>query len=841
MNNKVWTYNDPKSLLTQKGHKYFFEDCLHICATSNMARALSDNVKSIDSKSYIFSMNKYLEATLTNWSDSEYKLEQLFSLADKLELMIKNELDESNKNLLLSFLKNKNEVLDTLRLLSIVDLRSNALNNSLELDKTNQYLFDLLEWFNQNYDIKRTVSDFETVLKHLDTPTDIKKVIFHGFYFVTPEQQVVFEWTSRKNVEIISLNFREMKHENEFSFISNFIGPEYFWEEYENWNIYDEKSIDGRGNRFYEAINASEMNSDTSLEALDLFEFNNFIDFISYSNNQIIFNENDESADKMKVIATNAEFMNDKLQEYYPEYYKNYQNFLKFPIGFLLMSVHGFWNEDEVSISPEEMLSILGTRFFFSDNSEEWITEAFSDMKIYFKGCRTKDDWSSRFKQLGTIKKMIEGSFEGNSDQDKYLHPDAKLNNDTPFSFLPYLSLASETISLVETKCFEAITFVEDLLNDDDERIDLNSHLTKINRIINSAKENSFSDMESRAILDKIQERLSGKVNIKSISKNNITEAINFYLSGDLSDDSLVVEPLVNVDGEMFRNNKLHVTGLDEKGLPYGEYKLPWPITKNLLEELVEVNSYMKLLKYRNDSVLDITRYLLFLMFQFTEELELSYIKNYEENINLDKSFYLDLIDDLWKIKEKKSLESSSEKQEKYIYEKMNLSEITDEKDIKAAFRVNPKRGMYQLIEPRVTYNNLLQQEMLISRIGSILLSSMNEDLALNFLELIFPQFDRFQIETNFKSSKNFRGTYQDQMRKGTVTRPFLFLNLPWSSKKSDEDSKMNITDLYEQIGASIMIDFDQIEEIEMKNNWACPYGMLTTNFTLSEARTNDN
>ena len=832
MRNSVWTYNDPKSLLTQNGYHHFFEEALHICATGNMTKALKENMDSISSSSYIFSMSEYLSIVLKNWSDTEYRLEQLFALSDKLELMINNEDNISDKNLLTSFLKNKDEVLDTLRLFSIINLKFSDLKKDEEINKTNYYIFYLLDWFDKNFEIKKIDIDFDKLLISLEVPQNIKKVVFHGFYFVTPEQQIVFEWTDNQQVELVFLNFREMKHEKEFKFISNFIGPEYNWPVYEKWNIFDEKTIDGRGNRFFESLDAHKKVHDSSLESLKLFEFSNFIDFISFSDNQIILGNEEEPSNKMKVLATNAEYMNEKLQEYYPEYYKNYQNFLKFPIGFLLISVHKFWDENKVSIEPKEMLSILDTRFFLNNTNEEWVIEAFSDMMIYFKDCQTKDEWQSRFQQLFTIKKIIERSFEGDSDQDKYLNPDLKLTNDTPFSFLPYLSLSSKTISVVEKKCFEIFSFAEDLLNVDDEKIDLNNHLSKLNKIISTAAENSFSDIESKIILDKIQERLSGEVKIREISKTNISEAINYYLSGNLSDETLVIEPLINIDGEIFRNNKVHVTGLDEKSLPYGEYKLPWPITNDFLEELVESNRYIKLLKYRNEAVIDMTRYLLFLLLQFTDSLELSYIKNYEDNTNLEKSFYLELIDDLWSINEVTIKDNLNINKEVIQFEKMELNEISDDPDVRAAFRINLKRGMYQLINPRVTYKRLLQQEMLVSRIGSILLDQMNDESAIVFLELIFPQFDRFQIELHLTESKGFKDSYLTLMKQGIAKRPFLFIEQPW---RISTESKRSIKDLYEQIGPPFFVDFDKSESKQAKENWACPYYMFTTDFGLSE------
>src|SRR5699024_5306327 len=142
-------------------------------------------------------------------------------------------------------------------------------------------------------------------------------------------------------------------------------------------------------------------------------------------------------------------------------------------------------------------------------------------------------------------------------------------------------------------------------------------------------------DAEDESILIDLTNKLNQQVNVKEVNKDYLNEAVQFYLSGTANeDDEELVEPLINIDGELFRNRAIHITGLDEKGLPYGEYSLPWPLSELLIEKLAIDNKYLKLLVYRNESVVHMSRYLLHLMFKQINKVEISHIKNYEDNSN---------------------------------------------------------------------------------------------------------------------------------------------------------------------------------------------------------------
>lgn len=64
----------------------------------------------------------------------------------------------------------------------------------------------------------------------LELPLDTdKKIVLHGFYFITPEQQVFLKMFERAGVDIIFFQYFDNRFEKTFNFIRSFISSKYYW------------------------------------------------------------------------------------------------------------------------------------------------------------------------------------------------------------------------------------------------------------------------------------------------------------------------------------------------------------------------------------------------------------------------------------------------------------------------------------------------------------------------------------------------------------------------------------------------------------------------------------
>src|SRR5699024_5742373 len=277
--------------------------------------------------------------------------------------------------------------------------------------------------------------------------------------------------------------------------------------------------------------------------------------------------DKEESNKKDKIImATNSQYMNNRMQEFYPEKYKNYRNFLKYPIGYLLVQLHEMWDAEgqKLLADNEHIMKILSSGYFFFDNDEDYLAAVYKEIHIFFSQCQSRSEWEEQFDKLLDIRMSIEESFYNASSKVDKFHVDFDLDvNESPFSYLPYLSVSSDNIKKVKDKVEAIFNLAKDLFSDEAKDIDLKEHFEKLLNIVNNTRSLRGLDAEDESILIDLTNKLNQQVNVKEVNKDYLNEAVQFYLSGTANeDDEELVEPLINIDGELFRNRAIHITGL---------------------------------------------------------------------------------------------------------------------------------------------------------------------------------------------------------------------------------------------------------------------------------------
>lgn len=864
MKSKVLTYLNPSNLFCDQQNSKIFNQVIHVCATSNLADAVQEAIVSdsvIDSGDVI-SMSEYSAIMYDAWNSEEQKLIQFLELSDWL-----NQSDFSDEAILRSFKRNKSDVLDTLRLLVIAGMKSFELRESLGEVKSlkEDLLVEILDWFEKLETVKNAIKPSCTSRNQLVEKVKQKsnrqdarvildsKIIFHGFYFITPEQQIILEYTASLGFEIIFLNYYDASYPERFEFIGSFINSDYGWPNMAQWKPIQTNRVQGLGDEFFSLFEYQPNHQllDFSKKAdINEYSFDNFIDFLSYiEKNEFIeppakvIKVTEREIDKSTILATNASYLNERLQEFYPEKYRSLNNFLKYPIGNLLVKLHELWDiEDKVIYADARQIRrLLATKYFFNDNSEYYLMEVYNDISQFFANCRNVEEWDEKFNELLSLRKEIETDFYyASSSKDKYSEEFSV--NESPFSYFPYFSISSNNITLIQNKVHSVFKIANQLFEGENSSVVLRSHFEKLLKIVDNSNDYHASTVSDINILDELRKKLNTDIEITEVNKNDLYDAIQFYLSGSSNDeDMMLVKPLINIDGEIFRKRRVHVTGLDENGLPYGEYSMPWPLNMRTVENLAYKNRYLRLLLKRNESVIDITRYLLFLMFQFAQKLEISYMKNYQQNVNLKKSFYIDLMSDFLNPEEKR-IETIEETDMPHLPKEELCYDISGyDADQKASFIYCPKRMVFSILDKQVTFPSEFQQKFLLSKLVTYLGINNNHDEVVRLVKSIFPQFSNLSIEIickdafprsdTLKNSQVFKG-YDSNIC--NYRRSFPYLTSKWSNSNTDEN-KISIKDLYLKGG-----NLKKIYEKDFSNSvnqgcMYCPYVSICLSSKLNE------
>ncbi|WP_349727614.1 hypothetical protein [Peribacillus frigoritolerans] len=849
MNCKVMTYSNPKKLEQFEGFKPY-TDVLHVCATKNMREGVYERYQKDQDEPFItapiVSSIQLIECLLGDWYSSEVKLKQYLHLSN----IIQNE-GILEGNYLSSFRRNQIEVLETIRMMELsgvtpADFDSKELILSPKEDvflkiwknfennpsvKAVRHLltFNLKNKLKDHWDkiivemIENSYAKEETVFNKINHSVSYERIVLHGFYFMTPEQQRVFSLLKNAGVNIVFLNLYDDRYPETFSFIGKFINGRHGWIDKNQWEIEKctrlERTI---ADKFLSDFDGELVENYEKPEYLKVKDFQDFYDFLQdYESNL----EKSKTEVHKTYLAPNADSLNDRLQEYYPELFKAKRHFLGFPIGQYLYQLHQMWSEEEESLILTEngLFECFASGWLHDKetrNNAKDYTKVLQDVLPFFKGCVTKESWTKRVKHLLTILENVVPIFQQEED-DSF-----QKRMSSPFAMFSQFATAKEDVLQISRFIDLILKVSDDLFGAGNKRISLSDHFTKLRQLLEASNpylEHEISN-EERVLIAQLRKTLQTTPDIGAFHVNDISTAISLYLSGHLKkdhQDEELIRPFIEIDGEAFKKNGItHVTGLDENSLPYSEFKLPWPLSDQVFHDVAKRNIPLSFLVLRNDFVKEITRYLVYNLLQFSEKLELSWMVQLEDKKNLDKAIYLSQL----------NLEPNSEDvvmQDELLDVKFER-EITKQEldsflaypiDAIAEFMFCPRRFYYSYLSGS---SGPFQSEFvheflfgnLLKSIGALLPNLSDEKIKEEVFEF-FPYWDEFKLnliaEGNLKyrywAKKNYGGytPYGIEEKFSDLRKLFLFPVL--QNSKADEESKAvaaEIGHLYNQPGIVI-------------------------------------
>lgn len=660
---KVIAYDNPLKLHESKDFM-LYKDCLHVCATRNMRDGVRERYQKKDFviEAPIVTSNRFIRTLLGDWSSAQTKLNQYLALSELIENVKCEGMEYYH-----SFRRNQVDVLETMRLLEVTGVEPEDLR-SLSSKKESIFLGLWTEWHKH-----KSVSDLQRFLSSSGIKNQVSKnsagfvselvkeeykqekklnemvksnigletIVLHGFYFLTPEQQRIFLLLKKAGVQIIFLNLYDGRYPKSFGFIGEFINEKNGWVDSESWSI---------SRSMKTATIADKFLSDFEGKTLDGYQFDSSIKVMDYPNFYAFLTElelNREKAQAVTYIAPNADSLNNRMQEYFPASFKSKRRFLSYPIGQLLFQLHQMWDEEEGSLTITEkgLFEAFSSGWLFDyqtkKNARDYTKELY-DLFPFFKGCYKKSDWLLRAEKLLEINKDVVLPFHSDLG-DRFQRMMA-----SPFSRISHFSLTEDQIIQTVSFIKQMFKLASDIFGEGNKKISLSEHFKKLKTIILDSNRHLESEIqkEEMELLVELRKTLETSPSVDAFKVDDISTAITLFLSGKLKDehedDDVIIKSLIEIDGEAFKENQItHVTGLDENSLPYSDYALPWPLQVNTFEVLSKRNIPLSFLLLRKESVKEITRYLVYNLLQFSTDLELSWMVQYEDKDNLDKAVYL--------------------------------------------------------------------------------------------------------------------------------------------------------------------------------------------------------
>ena len=233
MNVQVHTYSQPKEW---EQHPLYasFPDAIHICATNNQKKG----IQACYELEHVYSFREFIKALYATWYSAETKLQQYLRLSKIIA-----KLQDTKLELKKAFRTNAMDVLDSIRFFVEANIKPQALQDDwlttekerlfkkvwerfVQEDVASQEHYKALHRHILKEELQKTI---RTLCKPNVELTDDIHIVLHGFYFVTPEQQIVLEILRKQHVRITFFHYYDERYPETFDFIKAFVTDRFGW------------------------------------------------------------------------------------------------------------------------------------------------------------------------------------------------------------------------------------------------------------------------------------------------------------------------------------------------------------------------------------------------------------------------------------------------------------------------------------------------------------------------------------------------------------------------------------------------------------------------------------
>lgn len=860
----IYTYTNPQNW---ENHSHFDEIKfgIHICASKNMVNGIKNRYLKNQEFSVIFSIAKAIEVLFPNFSSSEKKLERYLSLSRTIEGML---VLEENQILKEAFKKNTIDIQETLEHLIFNGISSTDLITCVET-KNEKFLYDIFKKIEDDNSWRKLkenqILNKEKVLQIFETKLDLKnefleldkafknKIILHGFYSITPEQQTVFQKLKEIGFEIVFFNLYDTRFESTFEFIKKYLSSKHGWIDFPEWTV--DKSNNQKtvklGSKFlndYEKTPKIYTARDSS-KLQEIYKYPTFFDFLDLTITKY-YKIGNKSKNDTSIITTDSKLMNKLLTPYYPERYADSINFLLLPIGQFISNLHKLVEIDSngsvrYSLHESALISLFSSGWLYNFETKTNAREYLKDLELllpFFNSYRplSIDEWIERFNLLLSLHKDIINDY-ASSDSNRIIK-----SIESPFSKLGYINVSQYNIGEILYFITKIKELSQKLFVENEKTTLIKTHFDKMKSLL---EEISLDEDMNKTLLneekDIIKELLNKMDAIDSESEaliGDLHHALSLYLSGNFnSEENSFVKNFRDIDGETFTPDIIRfITCLDNESFPLAEPKFPWPLNESCYKSLSKKYSQLEYTLYRKDSIKQISRYLFYNMLEFLHPnlTEISWIENIADKMNLKENIYSSQLEMSCVLKEKEIIfeEEKELKNITFDFEASLFKEVLDKlnyyDDPKAEYKICQKRFYYgYLLNSYPIFSTQFHHKFIFGNLTKFLYNSISSEsidktreIIFNNISPLFPQWNSY-----LKKMLIYRNTQKKYERIGWSSENInqikkLFVLPGIKDVNRSYDSSENFR--YETIFKSPDFEILKMESLDTeKNNCRfCPY-----------------
>lgn len=711
MSNKVFTY----SIITKLKEAPYYTEIMpipQITMSREMANYMRYNL------GYRLNLKDFTDLArhlFPDWNTSAQKFAYAASLNNLLRDMIADASNKSEREWLYGCKKNLYFAVQ-----NIINLEEAKVRPE-DIADTDKDIILFKKMWKHLESVDSKISDFRNNLLLLSSPEVFeveinkifkfhgqKKIIWHGFQFLTPIQQFVYDCFVNTGYDIYALIQDEERYSYAGEIWNYLYNPANGFPDRLNWiRQADLDTANPLGEIF-------ENGSSSGTSNVELIKYSNTVDFVEDIPRL--------SAEGFKIFSSDDRTANSILKEYYPENYKS-RNLLSYPVGQFIYELHKMWDDNRqcIVLSPDILRKCFASGWLsIHGKSSIRFTDDLEKLLPYFDGCIAIDEWNER---LHTFSKAYDNAV------------DLFENEYNPLKSFGVFSVNDKHLVDVIDIIGKLIKMAKTLF-DDNKPVSIKEHLNRLDSLL-YMNDGISADLylKERETIQQIFDAIENdSVKDYQCYPGDLSSGLMLFMEDkseeEKSDKKLkpLVFNLYHVESSpTTEGSKVHICLSDISRLPGAEKSLSWPLDYKLLSKITKQNSDTYVGNWiDSNKIIDLSnRFYLYSALK-NKKVEISWIHQQGEKL-LSPSPYVTLLNMLSdvpikeyeerKIDYARVIEIPSKRKlnrEYYIRENADLHSSDDELE----YAICPMRHIYSnILGNGSVYRNEFQNHAVIVRL----------------------------------------------------------------------------------------------------------------------------
>lgn len=593
MSRTVFTYTDIRDI---RKSPFFSEinTCPQITVTTDLRKGINWYPKNHKGERLfdrlVHDFGEVFEKIDPEWNSTTEVFSETVTISEYFRNIIAETSDEQKIKYYRGFKRNCAQIVRVINMLEEACVTSEDIRAAAD---GNLDVVTFCDAWDYLYEENQVLYQFKRTLERLNTKREVdnllhtlygdfteKKLVIHGFYYISSLQERIFRIFENAGYQLIFLipyhPYYPIAMETwdaAYSSVWGFDAPK-------KWRMSGAPIYNVAGEFLEGRI------PDLSRISLKATKFNSVMEFAQAMKREKQGGE---------IYSSNATLANQILREIYPEQYGE-RRLLSYPVGQFLVSLHSMWDEEKATIILNEQLLKECFASGWIDIDGVSSSEYLRDLDLilpYFVDCTSYDEWEIRIEHLKQVYEISVQPFYQNIDHVENIRIAETTGN--PFSKFGMFAVE-------QSRLYDILGIIERLISvakslfEGNSKTSISSHMTKLEKLISDEIHLLNKTENEVLVVNELMEAIS-RLKRKQLKchVDDIVAAMHIYLNRADDDEDHVakrlvgmVYPILQIDAAPIKHGrKVHICLSDMINMPGTIRSFDWPMNTATIDRCI--------------------------------------------------------------------------------------------------------------------------------------------------------------------------------------------------------------------------------------------------------------